>query len=529
MFGINLTTIALTVFGLYMLNSVYVVYNLFYVPSCRGNSRECLHPHSILGQNLELALYTSTQPNARSIDSLELLWKKSNFDIFESFTEILNASIPRCTRNNGSLYITVYVYPVGQTPFRNNYMTSYASSALTTYAVPKDEVVNLLSGGKKSQPIKDDLPVSHWRPTLNFHVMSEKVAFNRYAIPGEIFSLLRVTENEQYLPIVYIDELQVVYRHIQPLNKTSRQMPLNLKYSPISLGKLRIWSAVHQSMGMMKNLGFKDKDLDEIRGLFTDTNLYLLGLTFLISIFHLLFDFLAFKNDVNFWQNADSMVGLSSRTVIWRCVCSIIIFLYLMDEKASLLVLFPQGIGSIIEMWKLTKALKVTIIWRGAKPTWKFGERSTQEKQTDEFDGEALYYLKYVMYPLVVASAVYSLLYHPQKSWYSWTINSLVNGIYVLGFLFMMPQLFVNYRLKSVAHLPWRAFMYKAFNTFIDDVFAFIITMPTAHRLACFRDDFIFVIYLYQRWLYPVDMARVNEFGVSYAEEKQKQDKLHAD
>ena len=46
----------------------------------------------------------------------------------------------------------------------------------------------------------------------------------------------------------------------------------------------------------------------------------------------------------------------------------------------------------------------------------------------------------------------------------------------------MLPQLFVNYKLKSVAHLPWRAFMYKAFNTFIDDLFAFIITMPTAHR-----------------------------------------------
>jgi len=40
----------------------------------------------------------------------------------------------------------------------------------------------------------------------------------------------------------------------------------------------------------------------------------------------------------------------------------------------------------------------------------------------------------------------------------------------------------------------------QAFNTFIDDIFAFIITMPTAHRLACFRDDIVFLIYLYQRW-----------------------------
>ena len=40
----------------------------------------------------------------------------------------------------------------------------------------------------------------------------------------------------------------------------------------------------------------------------------------------------------------------------------------------------------------------------------------------------------------------------------------------------MTPQLFINYKLKSVAHLPWRMMTYKALNTFIDDIFAFIIT-----------------------------------------------------
>lgn len=37
--------------------------------------------------------------------------------------------------------------------------------------------------------------------------------------------------------------------------------------------------------------------------------------------------------------------------------------------------------------------------------------------------------------------------------------------------------------------------------------------MPTLHRLACFRDDVIFVIYLYQMYAYKVDKTRVNEFG----------------
>jgi hypothetical protein len=33
------------------------------------------------------------------------------------------------------------------------------------------------------------------------------------------------------------------------------------------------------------------------------------------------------------------------------------------------------------------------------------------------------------------------------------------------------------------------------------------------HRLSCLRDDFVFLIYLYQRWKYGVDTKRANEFG----------------
>ena len=34
------------------------------------------------------------------------------------------------------------------------------------------------------------------------------------------------------------------------------------------------------------SIGFSDKDLDEVKGIFVDTNIYLLGLTFFISFFH---------------------------------------------------------------------------------------------------------------------------------------------------------------------------------------------------------------------------------------------------
>jgi hypothetical protein len=77
----------------------------------------------------------------------------------------------------------------------------------------------------------------------------------------------------------------------------------------------------------------------------------------------------------------------------------------------------------------------------------------------------------------------------------------------------MIPSLYINYRLKSVAHMPAKAMMYKFLNTFIDDLFAFTIKMPLLHRLATLRDDVIFFVYIYQRWAYRVDYSRVNEFG----------------
>ncbi len=50
----------------------------------------------------------------------------------------------------------------------------------------------------------------------------------------------------------------------------------------------------------MHDLGFTLKDTDEVKGIFADTNMVLLLVTFAVSAVHLLFDFLAFKNDIRY-------------------------------------------------------------------------------------------------------------------------------------------------------------------------------------------------------------------------------------
>ncbi len=43
----------------------------------------------------------------------------------------------------------------------------------------------------------------------------------------------------------------------------------------------------------------------------------------------------------------------------------------------------------------------------------------------------------------------------------------------------------------------------------------FFIKMPTMYRIGCFPDDIIFLIYLYQRYMYSIDRKHLNEFGTT--------------
>lgn len=524
----SFTSLIVGVFLLYVLHTCWVMYGIVYTKPCEKHRAEsCISPYLAAKPRLQLSIYTALRPNADGGHSL--IHREEEFDVDTKFEKLVNVSLPKKTRKNGTLYAMVFLHQAGVSPWQDPHQVHLVTQ-LTTYMLPKPPEISLITGQddpekphqqKQSSDSELDRPISHWRSRLTLNVVSENFLFDREALPGDVHRYMRVYQSGKkmiYLPLLFVDELSNRVKDLMEINSSSAELPLTITYDSIALGKLRFWIHMQDAVYSLQQFGFTEKDADEIKGIFVDTNLYFLALTFFVAAFHLLFDFLAFKNDISFWKHKKSMVGMSSKAVLWRCFSTIVIFLYLLDEQTSLLVLVPAGIGSLIEVWKVKKAFKIHVIWRGLTPTFLFGKLDESEKRTEEYDTLAMKYLSYLLYPLCVGGAVYALVFVKYKSWYSWIINSLVNGVYAFGFLFMLPQLFVNYKLKSVAHLPWKAFMYKAFNTFIDDVFAFIITMPTSHRLACFRDDVVFLVYLYQRWLYPVDRSRVNEYGVSYDE-----------
>ena len=366
-----------------------------------------------------------------------------------------------------------------------------------------------------------------YKPKLDVTLVTGGGQIMLSQLPPRVADFFRVdTEENIYYPPMHVNEFWQMEDSLLSMNISVTEVVIEMSFTPMSLYK---WSLYQQFESMWEKqikLGtMAPKEKDDMKRIFIETNPVLLGTTMLVSVAHTILETLAFKNEISHWNNIKSMEGVSVRSMIWGIIMEAIIFLYLWDNETSWMITIGNGVGIIIGLWKLGKAVKFEKFGEkkllGFIPWFQMTDRESYSKKTKEYDDQAMKYLAYALYPLVICYAIYTLLYEEHKSWYSWVIGSLVGAVYAFGFIMMFPQIFINYKLKSVAHMPMKAMMYKTLNTIIDDLFSFIIKMPWLHRLACFRDDIVFLIILYQRWIYPVDKTRVNEFGESFEKDKQ--------
>ena len=63
----------------------------------------------------------------------------------------------------------------------------------------------------------------------------------------------------------------------------------------------------------MSGYGLEERDFDDVKYLFSESSLFMLALTNVISILHLMFDYLAFKTDVGFFKNRNDYTGISGQ------------------------------------------------------------------------------------------------------------------------------------------------------------------------------------------------------------------------
>lgn len=410
----------------------------------------------------------------------------------------------------------------------------------------------------------------YWKPEVAIKLVNEDEAYPHDLAHTSGMPIVRLQRSKEhptglaFAPVLHVDEIGLTSEKYIPLNETVTSLPLRVSFDRsdiehkakgstataggMSPARWRLLSHFGEALEAQKELGFQQEDIDDVRRLIADTNVTLLGITLLFSALHMLFEFLTFKNEVSFWRNNKDLTGLSVRSLFLDTIGQTVILLFLIEKDSSLLMTIPSAIGCLIALWKCRRAAGLQFCpctpgkpfawWNWLPSLFGYelravrlesiamreegteGEGDTTAKKKKELsqmsmeaDRMATRRLGSILLPLVLGYTLYSFVYQEHSGWYSWVVTSASSAVYALGFVLMTPQLFLNYKLKSVAHLPWRVLVYKSLNTFIDDLFSFIIRMPTMARISCFRDDVVFFIYLYQRWLYPVDTSRPMEGG----------------
>ena len=261
------------------------------------------------------------------------------------------------------------------------------------------------------------------------------------------------------------------------------------------------------------------EDLDDIRSFLSEDRLWSFFLTQLIGFSHLFLETMAFRDEWQFYRGRRNFVGLSMTSLGITLLRHTIIFLYLWDNDSSWILLMLLLKDILFVAWKMLNVYRARhkdVRAASARDAKEANALDEKQRLTAEYDTTASRATSIVLLPVVAAAAAYSLKHYQHRSWFSWAVSSAADGVYLLGFAGMVPQIYINYKFKSVAHLPIRPFLYKVFNTFIDDVFAFSVKMPLKHRLMTFRDDLVFIVFLYQWYIYPADKTRPNEFGFQY-------------
>ncbi len=241
-------------------------------------------------------------------------------------------------------------------------LPNVGSLAELTRFLPKRRVrkeKKLIGGEEGADPEDERLPVeqpaqqivAHWARNLTLTIVSGGGTVNFAGLAPQVAPYYQLAPSPDpatklYYPPMFSNDFWLLRENLAPINETSTKLPLHINYQAISSMKFQVFSAMTQSFEQAAQQQGTGAEMDEVKRMLTETNPWLLITTGIVTVLHMIFEFLAFSSDVSHWRKKDrDLVGVSLNTILTNCFVQLVILLYLQDssEETSFMILFGQG------------------------------------------------------------------------------------------------------------------------------------------------------------------------------------------
>ena len=235
--------------------------------------------------------------------------------------------VPKEAQDNSTLWAHMYIglhgYQLDPTASDYNVKTAYHFFRPLNHVLAKKKVVKTkkLLGGDDSDDVVDDTPkgavfASYYHPnfTLSFIPDSGVVNFPKAPPASRQYMVLEATgardssgQNGWYYPILFLNTFWQLRDHMTELNSTVKTLPLHIDLNNLNNWKFNIYANVDENIknnqrqvanGGPVPAGGDGSEFEEFKRILIDTNIYLLSTTAIVSVLHMVFEMLAFKNDV---------------------------------------------------------------------------------------------------------------------------------------------------------------------------------------------------------------------------------------
>lgn len=300
-------------------------------------------------------------------------------------------------------------------------------------------------------------------------------------------------------------------------SETSENLNLNsafkikISFNFLSNFYFKYMKAIEMNSEMMEKTFHIPSSKDMFVELLKNNSMSYLIILFSVNILHTVFSYMGFASDVSYYKNLKELDGVYTKYIFFSIFRLLVTFIYVYLEDAHFLVKIELGVALAIEIWKLRKIFSIDASAKFPFVSLNYKIKFAQENaQSHETEAISLM-TKYLFLPISVLYLSYRIYYYKQtvySSYFKFAIQYLFFLFNLFGFVLMTPQIYINYKLKSVAHMPVKALTFKFLNTIIDDLYAFAVKTTTLYRISCFKDDVIFVIFIIQMVLYRKNIRK---------------------